>query len=465
MSTTSLTHYHLLGLVGQGQFAQVYCAIHQTTKQIVAIKKTRHARQTISQEYAILPQLKHPNIVACYNIEKEQDNNCFILEYCESGTLRHYLNAFHQLPLKQTKPILIDILSALSYIHKKEIIHGDLKPENILLTQSSNGLTAKISDFGNACSITARNQPSREIGSPSYAAPERFTGQASYATDLYSVGIMLYEMLLGDRPFSGTPDQLALAHKHQPPHIPSTLSTPAKQLLTSALNKDPEQRFSSANEMLSAVKQLSIIHTTKPNSSNSHQLHTQLSVEQAITPTHIPYPFQNIAIATKNNHIQTANIVLDNKSYLRLSAPSQSNKTYLEFSKPSEELTVSYTLNFPLTYLASTPTPHQLIACKKATNTDQSTAITISLNPFQIRHLPSTSPVRCACSTTWGYALVCHDEILFLDRDYNALNRAKHELTIRAIAPISPTQLILSISERPLLQLLHLEKLALDIIF
>ncbi|PZO22326.1 MAG: hypothetical protein DCF25_03185 [Leptolyngbya foveolarum] len=262
----SFSDYRLLGLVGQGQFAQVYGAVHKRTGQLVAIKQTCHAPEQASQEPFVLNELCHPNIVCCQAIAQTQTGYQFVLDYCEAGTLRSQIDLTSQSNVL-AQPLLcriaVDILKGLSYIHSQQVIHGDLKPENILLTYQSqladdkiSRLTARIGDFGSARFVEMPSQARKEIGSPTYAAPERFYGQSSYASDLYSVGVILYELLLGDRPFSGSPDHLRQAHQTQAVPFPRSLSTPVQQLLERSLHKHPNQRFSSANEMLSAFQTL-----------------------------------------------------------------------------------------------------------------------------------------------------------------------------------------------------------------
>lgn len=256
--------YRLLGLVGQGQFSQVYCAIHRRTGRVVAIKHTRHPSAQRVQEPFVLYELDHPNVMGGKAVACGPTGYQFVLEYCEGGTLRSHLNTAAPIPLSETKALIGDILKGLSHVHQQRIIHGDLKPENILLTYAPRRLTAKIGDFSSACFVELPNRSRQEIGSPTYAAPERFEGQSSYAADLYSVGVMLYEMLLGDRPFSGSPTALQQAHKTQPVPLPNTLTHSVRQLLATALHKQPDQRFVSAEAMLSALQQLSAQQSPRP---------------------------------------------------------------------------------------------------------------------------------------------------------------------------------------------------------
>jgi len=225
-----------------------------------------------------------------------------VLEYCEAGTLRSHLNTLFTAPrslsLDETQSLLSDILSGLSHLHSKGFTHGDLKPENILLTHptaealtskgtSAAQLTAKLSDFGSAREIAQAGSPHfftahAELGSPTYTAPERFAGRTSPLSDLYSVGVILYELLLGDRPFSGTAAELQDAHRAQPVPLPDNLTGTAKQLFTTALHKDPRKRFQTATDMLAAIQQLPAVFLTAPE---AHPLDSPVvTFPQALSP-------------------------------------------------------------------------------------------------------------------------------------------------------------------------------------
>ena len=331
LEATSISDYRLLDLVGQGQFAQVYCAIHRRTGQLVAIKQTRHAPESATQEPFILSELSsragHLNLVRCHAISQTDAGYQFVLDYCEGGTLRDAIG--DRLPFLEAKSFITDILQGLAYIHGYGIVHGDLKPENVLLTyglvSSCFGLggheatplrwIAKIGDFGHARFAQFPHRSYREIGSPTYAAPERFDGHSSYASDLYSVGVMLYELLLGDRPFFGSPEALRQAHQTQPPPLPASLKLTARQLLTTALHKQPSQRFPSASAMLAALQQLSNLHSS-PRTAPIPTTVPALSINQALTiiPTAdiaepitklIPLPQGCAVVTAKSFHLLT----------------------------------------------------------------------------------------------------------------------------------------------------------------
>ena len=251
-----LSKYRLLGLVGQGQFGRVYCASHRRTGHLFALKELDRQRFPTHQflrELRFLLSLHHPNIVTCHALEHTQTTRYLVLDYCEGGTLRSLMEEVKLAPLHCLQ-LVSDILSGLTHAHDLGIIHCDIKPENILLNLRSHGWTARISDFG----IARLNQEARfrtgNTGSPAYMAPERFYGQYSYASDLYSVGVLLYELLVGHRPFSGLPTELMSAHLNEPVKIPAQLAAPLRDLLLRSLQKLPARRFRSTTEMLEAVQ-------------------------------------------------------------------------------------------------------------------------------------------------------------------------------------------------------------------
>lgn len=155
--------------------------------------------------------------------------------------------------------IIIDILEGLSHAHKEGIIHRDLKPENILLSVTSQGWKAKISDFGIAKieveDAIANISNMGDTGSPAYMAPEQFYGKYSYGSDIYSVGIILYELITGVRPFSGTPSEIMFAHLNRQPKFPKNLSPNLRLILREALQKLPQHRFRTASEMKAQILQ------------------------------------------------------------------------------------------------------------------------------------------------------------------------------------------------------------------
>ncbi len=153
----------------------------------------------------------------------------------------------------QSLKIIADVLAGLEYAHNYGVVHCDIKPENILLHQNETGWIACLTDFGIA-RLSQDSYTEINLGSPAYMAPEQFYGQFLPASDLYAVGVVLYEMLLGSRPFSGLPGELMSAHLAQPVKIPNTIPFLLRSILSTALQKLPARRFSSATEMLKSIQ-------------------------------------------------------------------------------------------------------------------------------------------------------------------------------------------------------------------
>lgn len=268
------SRYRILGQIGQGQFGRVFCAIYRQTGEIVALKdldKDKFPTRLFLRELSNLTALEHPNIVACQGLEYTKSGRYLVMEYCEGGTLRDLMESEGKLSFFYSLKLISDILLALEHAHSRDIIHCDLKPENILLTISQEGWTARISDFGIA--RIRLEAGGKEIGrgytgSPAYMAPERFYGQYSPASDLYGVGVMLYELVVGKRPFSGLPGEIMAAHMNQQIEIPRTVPFLLRSCLTTALQKLPQKRFRSASEMLKSVQLAMDVLVTEKSSTD-----------------------------------------------------------------------------------------------------------------------------------------------------------------------------------------------------
>ncbi|OCR02729.1 serine/threonine protein kinase [Oscillatoriales cyanobacterium USR001] len=265
--------YRILGLVGQGQFGRVFCAsIRESTGknsrpvgQLVALKELSHQQAPTSEflrELWFLITLQHPNIVACLALEHTATGRYLVMDYCEGGTLRSLLKQDNPLRLLEGLQLVIGVLAGLEYAHRRGVVHCDIKPENILLTLGPRGWLPRLSDFGIARRLpeigtTRLHQeisPDATVGSPAYMAPERFYGLYSPMSDIYAVGILLFELLMGYRPFSGTPGDLTWAHLNQRLQLPETIPEPLQEIIKKALEKLPARRFASASGMAQALR-------------------------------------------------------------------------------------------------------------------------------------------------------------------------------------------------------------------
>jgi serine/threonine-protein kinase len=261
--------YRPLGLIGQGQFGQVFCAIHRQTGRFVALKNLEHQRfptHKFLRELRFLLSLQHPNIVTCQALEHTATGRYLAMDYCEGGTLRTLITEEHLPEVGHSLKLVADVLAGLEHAHSRNIVHCDIKPENILLHVHATGWTARISDFGIARLQQEIIQQQSDTGSPAYMAPERFYGQYSIASDLYSVGILLFELLTGYRPFSGTPAELMSAHLNAPLKLPDTIPSSLQSVIGQALQKLPARRFRSAAAMLAALQ----VAETELGSNPSH---------------------------------------------------------------------------------------------------------------------------------------------------------------------------------------------------
>lgn len=255
--------YRLLGLVGQGQFGRVYCAIHRKTGRLVALKeldRRRFPTHKFLRELRFLLSLRHTNIVTCQALEHVQTRRYLVMDYCEGGTLRDLMEEERSLQSVHVVRLVLDVLAGLAHAHGQGIVHCDIKPENILLRVMPTGWLAQITDFGIArlSQEIATLEGSNNTGSPAYMAPERFYGQYSPASDLYAVGVLLFELLLGRRPFSGPPADLMSAHLNQPLVIPPEVPGAIAAVLRRSLQKLPGRRFPSALEMAQALQEAAI---------------------------------------------------------------------------------------------------------------------------------------------------------------------------------------------------------------
>ncbi len=256
------SQYYTLGLVGHGQFGRVYCAIHRRTGELVAIKdlhKDRFPTHKFLRELRFLISLEHPSIVTCHALEHSTSGRQLVLDYCEGGTLRSLMESDTALTVQEVLGFGLDILAALDCAHRQSIVHCDIKPENILMELVPGGWVARVSDLGIArLSQEAAEADMGQTGSPAYMAPERFYNQHPPASDLYAVGIILYELLLGQRPFSGTPMELMVAHLNRSPVIPAQVPESFGYVIRRALQKLLPKRYSTASEMradLLAIRQ------------------------------------------------------------------------------------------------------------------------------------------------------------------------------------------------------------------
>jgi serine/threonine protein kinase len=255
---------YLLGdLVGKGGFGAVYQAQYVLLNRPQAIKilleehfSDPKFHERFVREARTLAALDHPNIVHVDELGMEGDLIYLVMPYLSGGTLQEVLGAQRgPLPLDQVDTYLAQICAALDYVHAQRVVHLDLKPLNLLRHQDGRLL---LSDFGLAHLMkegAVQGSTSLQFGSPEYMAPEHFDGKPEQRSDLYALGVILYQLLAGRVPFTGT-SPMALMRQHlteEPPPLRATrpdLPTTLESVLAKALAKQPEQRYHQAGELL-----------------------------------------------------------------------------------------------------------------------------------------------------------------------------------------------------------------------
>lgn len=257
-----LGKYRLMHLLGRGGFADVYLGIHVHlgTQAAIKVLTTRLAPEDVERfrsEARTIARLAHPHIVRVLDFGVEQSVPFLVMDYAPNGTLRARSPAGTQLSPAEILPYVRQIAEALQYAHEQKLVHRDIKPENLLL--GSNG-EVLLSDFGIAIGLQSSQSRSlgEAVGTIAYMAPEQIQGKALPASDQYSLGIIIYEWLTGERPFTGTYTQVALQHLFTPPSslrqkLPK-VGEGLEQAVMIALSKNPKERFSSVRAFLRALE-------------------------------------------------------------------------------------------------------------------------------------------------------------------------------------------------------------------
>jgi beta-lactam-binding protein with PASTA domain/tRNA A-37 threonylcarbamoyl transferase component Bud32 len=253
--------YQVRSRIARGGMATVYVATDLRLERRVAVK-VMHGhladdsafRDRFIQEARSAARLAHPNVVNVFDQGQDSDMAYLVMEYLPGMTLRELLQEYERLTPEQTLDILEAVLSGLAAAHKAGIVHRDLKPENVLLADDGR---IKIGDFGLARAVSANTATGQALlGTIAYLSPELVTrGIADTRSDIYAVGIMMYEMLAGEQPFKGEqPMQIAYQHANDQVPTPSTAnaSVPVEldELVLWATARDPEQRPRDARALL-----------------------------------------------------------------------------------------------------------------------------------------------------------------------------------------------------------------------
>jgi serine/threonine protein kinase/Tfp pilus assembly protein PilF len=266
----TISHYKIIERLGQGGMGVVYKAEDVKLRRPVALKflpsdltRDREANQRFIYEAQTASALDHQNVCTIYEIEESDDGQMFIaMAHYEGETLTEKIDSHPAgLPLEKAIDIAIQIAEGLEKVHKHEIVHRDIKPANIMITQDNQ---VKIVDFGLAKLATSIKTPGvgRTIGTPAYISPEQARGDTiDHRSDIWSLGVVLYEMVSGQSPFKGD-------HEHEmvysimndePPLVsglPEGVSAALQSVINKSLEKNPAQRYQLVNEVLSDLRSI-----------------------------------------------------------------------------------------------------------------------------------------------------------------------------------------------------------------
>ncbi|HEU5101412.1 MAG TPA: protein kinase, partial [Roseiflexaceae bacterium] len=267
LSNSYLGQYYLTEVIGRGSTSVVYKAYQSSLNRYVAVKVLlphldRYFAVRFTREAHAVAQLQHPNILPIYDYGEHEGFRFLVMQYVESGaTLEDQLNG-RPIEPEAALQLMLPLLSALEYAHARGVVHRDIKPANIMLPSPD---WPMLADFGIAKLIDESDQltpPGQSVGTAIYMAPERASSTAVDArADLYSVGVVLFEMLTGQVPYDGvTPVEVLRKHAHDPLPRPRQLNPrlPAavEPLLQRALAKRPAERYQSASAMRKDIQRL-----------------------------------------------------------------------------------------------------------------------------------------------------------------------------------------------------------------
>ncbi len=255
--------YEIQEIIGVGGMSRVYKAYDRVDDRIVAIKVLKDEylenyeyTARFKNESRAISLLNHPNVVKVYDVCFGEELQYIVMEHVEGITLKEFIQRQKVLDWKEALIVVVQILKALSHAHDKGVIHRDIKPQNILLLPNA---TIKVTDFGIASFKRGEIKSPVEteaLGSVHYVSPEQAQGDyTDERSDIYSVGIVLYEMLTGKPPFESTSDEsIALMHVQREPVKPSALNSSVpvgiEQITLRAMQKSPSNRYQSAAEFL-----------------------------------------------------------------------------------------------------------------------------------------------------------------------------------------------------------------------
>ena len=299
--------YEILELIGTGGMANVYKARCHRLNRLVAIKILKSDladnadfRRRFHDESQAVAQLSHANIVSVYDVSTNPDREYIVMELIDGITLKQYMERRGRMDWRESLHFITQIMRGLSHAHSRGIIHRDIKPQNIMVLRDG---SVKVADFGIACLANAGQTLTQEaLGSVHYISPEQARGDRIDArSDIYSAGVVLYEMLTGRLPFEGdSAVSVAIQHLSSVPLAPRdidpSIPEPLELICMKAMNSDPNKRYASADAMIEDLEKF-----RRDPSVDMDYILQELSKPAADSEPTMPIPTAQVASAVKKH--------------------------------------------------------------------------------------------------------------------------------------------------------------------
>ena len=299
--------YEILELIGSGGMANVYKARCHRLNRLVAIKILKSDladnadfRRRFHDESQAVAQLSHANIVSVYDVSTNPDREYIVMELIDGITLKQYMERRGRMDWRESLHFITQIMRGLSHAHSRGIIHRDIKPQNIMVLRDG---SVKVADFGIACLANASQTLTQEaLGSVHYISPEQARGDRIDArSDIYSAGVVLYEMLTGRLPFEGdSAVSVAIQHLSSVPLAPRdidpSIPEPLELICMKAMNSDPNKRYASADAMIEDLEKF-----RRDPSVDMDYIRQELTAPAADTEPTMPLPTAQVASAVKKH--------------------------------------------------------------------------------------------------------------------------------------------------------------------
>ena len=270
LSLTQFGRYKILELIGKGGMGTVYKGLDPALDRLVALKTIRldfavsaeeisELKERLVREAKAAGKLSHPNIVTIYDVGEEEGLQYIAMEYLSGYTLENFIKKKKELNYRIVAKVIMQVCAALNYAHQKGIVHRDVKPANIMLLED---FAVKVMDFGIArLTASSLTQSNVTLGTPHYISPEQLEGKpVDKRSDIFSLGVVIYEFLTGDKPFKGESiSSLMYNILNNAPALPSTLDektpTAFDRIVSKAMAKNPEERYQDTEEIEKTLRE------------------------------------------------------------------------------------------------------------------------------------------------------------------------------------------------------------------